>query len=147
MDYYPPTGFYFKVAIIGAPDNEENAFQEVSGITTAINVEKIKEGGENRFQHKVPGRTTNLVLKRGIIEMNSEFASWIQQTLSGDLSNKIVPKDLVISLYDSKGSILMSWFFIKAYPIKWEINTATQENNLIIESLDFGYKYFTKNPI
>ena len=69
--YYPPSGFHFKVEFIGVDGmntDTEQRFQEVSGLSFEVETEPLREGGENRFEYKLPKRIKypNLILKRGL---------------------------------------------------------------------------------
>ena len=55
--YYPPVGFHFKVEFMGIGNDNDSRFQSVSGLTVEYETESFKEGGENRFEHKLPVRT------------------------------------------------------------------------------------------
>jgi phage tail-like protein len=57
VDYYPPWGFYYKVEFTGLKGKNDVRFQTVSGLSVEYDMEEFKEGGENRFTHKLPGRT------------------------------------------------------------------------------------------
>ncbi len=153
-NYIPPVGFYFSVQMLGegAPPTSplDAAFQEVSGISVTLETESIKEGGENRFTHKVPGRTTyqDLVLKRGLMAQSSGLADWCQQTLEGGLTQKIEPKTIMVSLLDANtdsGRAMMTWKFVNAYPVQWEIAPlAAQASEITIERITFAYSYFER---
>ena len=67
--YYPPWGFYYKVEFGISEDRNDARFQTVSGLSVEYDYESFKEGGENRFKHKLPVRTkyADLVLKRGML--------------------------------------------------------------------------------
>jgi len=71
--YYPPWGFYYKVEFVipgkGSLPPDDARFQTVSGLSVEYDYESFKEGGENRFEHKLPVRTkyADMVLKRGML--------------------------------------------------------------------------------
>ena len=71
---YPPSAFYFKVVFGTTLGLTDTSFQEVSGIGAEVEVETVSEGGENRYQHKLPKgiKHPNLELKRGIASMASQ---------------------------------------------------------------------------
>ncbi len=100
--YYPPVSFYFSLSFSG--DNSMCSFQEASGLTDEIGIEKIAEGGENRFKHKVPTGTkySNLVLKRGVLAADSPLAKWCADTIGSDLSNPISTKTMQLSLMSAE---------------------------------------------
>jgi hypothetical protein len=61
-DYIPPVGFYYTVHILkgnksSIPPPDAAGFQEVSGLSMAMEPEQIQEGGENRFTNRIPGLT------------------------------------------------------------------------------------------
>ncbi|MFT7269929.1 MAG: phage tail-like protein [Roseivirga sp.] len=144
--YNPPTSFYFSLSI---DDSTENAasFQEASGINGEMNIPEISEGGENRFQHRVPtaAEFANLVLKRGLVSADSALIKWCQQTLSGGLATPIQTKNMKLSLLNEKGQPTISWAFINAYPVKWSVSELNaMENSIAMETLEFAYSYFQK---
>jgi phage tail-like protein len=100
------------------------AFQEVSGLSVDVKVEGIKEGGQNHFEHKVPGRMEwpNLVLKRGITTDNNLFI-WFHMT-SGEgfaESTQLYRTTAALSLLDADGeTVLRTWNFEGAFPVKWK---------------------------
>ncbi len=152
--YIPPVGFFYSVNLLGG--NSPNAavdagFQEVSGISLKMGTDEIREGGENRFAHKVPGRVAfdNLVLRRGLVVKSSPFGNWVRDTLTGGLDQKIEPKDIMVDLLDAGGSLdkptpLMSWHFVNAYPVQWEISDLkAQDSSIVVETLTLAYSYFS----
>src|SRR5215467_16189442 len=81
VGYYPPWGFYYKVEFnfsgSGPLPTDDARFQTVSGLSVEYDYESFKEGGENRFEHKLPVRTKygDMVLKRGMLT-NSGVIKW-----------------------------------------------------------------------
>lgn len=139
---YPPIGFFFKVKIDGIPEIE---FQEVTGISMTLETVALNEGGQNRFVHQLPVRTTSekLVLKRGL-KVNSELANWCKKALE-DFS--FSPRDIEISLLDftAQDTILVTWQIVRAYPVKWSVSGFNASNNeLAIETIELQYQHFTK---
>ena len=55
----PPSGFHFAVIFELFPQAPSDfRFQEVTGLNITVETEEFKEGGQNRFTHKVPKRTS-----------------------------------------------------------------------------------------
>ncbi len=138
-NYYPPLGFHFKVEFTHIPG--EFQFQSVSGLSVELETEALAEGGENRFKHKLPVRTSfpNLVLKRGVL-VNSELVKWCRKAVE---EYDITPVDLTISLLNEKHEPLMTWNVVHAWPVKWAITDFNAEqNNIAIESIELAYNYF-----
>lgn len=139
---YPYVGFHFLVEVEGIGDEVDKRFQEVSGLNVSVNTEDYAEGGENHFVHKLPKGTSydNLVLKRGVFKKSGKIANWCNRTIE---SLKIEPKNILVSLLNEDHQILISWNVIHAYPVKWSFSGLNAESNdLLIENIEFTYKYF-----
>ena len=152
--YIPPVGFYYAVQILGKNESpfppSDAGFQEVSGISVTMETEQIQEGGQNRFTHKVPGRTNyeDLVLKRGLMVRSSALADWCTKIFKDNLTRRVEPKTIKVSLLDANTDSrepIMTWQFINAYPIKWDISPFdARKSEIVIESITFAYQYFEK---
>ncbi|MDG6006193.1 MAG: phage tail protein [Candidatus Brocadia sp.] len=141
-DYYPPWGFYYQVKF-GISQNKNDArFQTVSGLSVEYDMEEYKEGGENRFVHKLPVRTkyADLVLKRGMLT-DSEVIRWF---LNAFRDREIKPAEVSIILMNEKGEPLRTWNVVNAIPRKWVISDLNaSENSVVIETMELSYRYFT----
>ena len=139
--YYPPVGFHFKVEFPAFGNNNDSRFQSVGGLNLEFDVETIKEGGENRFEHKLPGRAkyTDLTLKRGMLT-NSDVIKWVLDALK----NRIIkPTDITVSLLNEFHLPLMSWKLHNAWPRKWTVSDFNaSENGIVVETLEISYSYF-----
>jgi phage tail-like protein len=142
-NYYPPTGFHFKVEVLGLPPKDNDArFTEVSGLSVEMGTEEIAEGGENRFLQKFPTRTKypELTLKRGLLA-NSEIVTWVRKCIE---DYQIEPKNIDVKLLNEEHQPLLTWHVVNAYPTKWAVSDLNATNNaVVIESLQFFYQYFT----
>lgn len=148
-EYYPPPSFYFSLSIVGLTGTVDAQFKEVSGISAHFETEEIPMGGENRFKYKAPSRVSyeNLVLKRGLVTSGSMFALWFMGTLQGGLVTSIVTQDVLVSLLGPDGAPLMSWTFIGAWPVKWDVSGFdSMENKIAMETLELSYNYFVAMP-
>ncbi|HTI08001.1 MAG TPA: phage tail protein [Puia sp.] len=141
--YYPPVGFSFDVFVEGIMGVNEGSFQEVSGLNVKFGTEEVVEGGENRFVHRLPTapKYENLVLKRGMLK-GSSLINWVRTSVE---RFKFVPKMVVVKLLDATGKPLVSWSFSNAYPVSLRISEfKSQENALVVETLELSFDYFTK---
>lgn len=143
--YYPPVKFHFAVEFgFLAQGTNDARFQEVSGLDSELSVEEIKEGGENRFSHRLPGRAKypNLVLKRGLLT-DSELISWCVDAIE---NFSFEPTTINITLLNEEHQpVSGTYSFIGAYPVKWSIsNFDAKSNEVVIETLELAYKYFTR---
>lgn len=140
--YYPPVGFHFKVEFSGIGNDNDCRFQSVSGLNVEFDTESFKEGGENRFEHKLPGRTKypDLSLKRGMLT-DSEVIKWCLKAFQ---QREFKPADVYVTLLNEKHSGIKTWHFRKAWPRKWSVSDFNaQENSVVVETLDLSYTYFT----
>lgn len=136
-----PVGFYFKLSFNG----EDAAFQSVSGLSKETTLKEVVSGGENRFKYRLPETTTssNLVLKRAFVSEGSELADWCASTMDDGLVGGVYTHDISVSLLDNTGMSYKTWTFYKAYPIKYSMSDfKSQENEIVIESIELAYTYF-----
>jgi phage tail-like protein len=139
---YPQTGFHFLVVFELFPQLPNDfRFQEVSGLNATMEMEALKEGGENRFVHQLPGRTsyTELVLKRGRI-MGSFALQWCRNAIE---NFEFKPTNILISLLDENHLPLYNWYVINAIPKKLEVSSFNAERSeIVIETMTLSYQYF-----
>jgi len=140
--YYPPWGFYYKVEFGISKNSNDVRFQTVSGLSVEYDYENFKEGGENRFEHKLPVRTkyADLVLKRGMV-VDSEVISWFNNAFR---DREFVPTDINVILMNEKGEPLRTWKVAHAIPKKWVVSDlSSTENAIVVETMEITYRYFT----
>lgn len=145
--YYPPVGFYFRVEFRNVTgdeigNNNDIRFQSVSGLNVEFDTESFKEGGENRFEHKLPVRTKypDLSLKRGMLT-DSRLIEWCMDAFQ---NRNFTTAIITVSLLNESKEPLKTWVVHNAWPKKWNIGDFNaQENALVIETMDFSYNYFT----
>jgi phage tail-like protein len=141
--YIPPVGFHFKVEFVGIGNNNDARFQTVTGLTIEYETEPWKEGGQNRYEHKLPVRTRfpdAAVFKRGMLT-DSAVIKWFNDTFK---KRVIKPITVIVTLLNEKHQPLRTWNIVDAWPRKWSVSEFNaQENNLAIETLELNYAYFT----
>lgn len=151
--YYPAVAFHFGVWVDGISGSSANgatadaSFQEVSGIKAEFDHDEVVEGGENRFVHRLPkpGRQQNLVLKRGVVVETSRLAQWVGDTLGSTLAKPIEPRTVLVMLRDEKLQPLITWAFINAYPVRWDVSPLdSMESKVLTETIELSYAYFTR---
>ena len=150
--YYPPAGFHFKVEIAGVNgmgSDTEQRFQEVSGLSFEIETEPLKEGGENRFEYKLPKRAKypNLVLKRGLLK-GTAFLDWFKSAMNTYFTALVFdfkPADITITLLDEADEPVAIWNVVQAYPLKWSTSDLkATENAVVVETMELAYQYFER---
>ena len=140
MSVYPPAAFRFSVEIAGSPGDA--TFEEVSGLSSEIDAEILREGGENRFVHALPKAATHphLVLKRGIADLRSPLVRWCEAVLEAGLSQPIETRDLTLRLLDETGVPLRAWSFRDAYPVRWTVDAFQGDKaRVAIEAIELVY--------
>lgn len=134
--------FHFRVEFLGLPAGDvDTRFQSVSGLSSTIEADSLREGGENRFEHQLPTRTSysDLVLKRGFVK-SSELLKWCRDAMQ---SLEIRPVDLNVVLLNADHEPAMTWKVKHAWPKKWSVADFNAESSAIaIETLELGYHYF-----
>ncbi len=142
MSYYPPVAFHFSVAFaLPGSAAAELAFQEVSGLSRELGVETIAEGGENRFAHKLPTRTTypNLVLKRGLL-LDSALRAWVDAAVE---DFDIRPVDAWVTVLNAEHEPLQTYALTNVWPLKWSLSTLNaMTGEILVETLELAYSKF-----
>ena len=143
--YEIPRSYHFKVEFLDVGGVVENdiRFQDVSGLTAEMGIEEIQEGGENRFSHRLPTRAkyTNLILKRGMLT-DSGLIKWFTDAIE---NFEFTPSTVVVKLLDHDHEPLVTWNFIKAWPVKWVVSDfKATENSIVVETIELAYQYFRR---
>jgi phage tail-like protein len=159
-DYYPPSGFYFRVQTVDASGQAiaggaklDMAFQDASGLSVEMEPETLAEGGLNTYKHRLPvtPKYSDLVLKRGFVTQSLPLYQWCKATIQAGFSKPIQPKTLAVQLLapgtgTSDPTILRQWTFFGAWPSKWNVSDfSSMKNEVVVETLQFVYRYFTSN--
>jgi phage tail-like protein len=111
--------FLFTVAI---NENTIAGFNEVSGLALETEVETLREGGVNDFEHQLIGPTkysSRLVLKRGLGDPR-DLWKWYLDVLQGQIRRQNVTiflNDLGVGAPGQ--SPPPHWTFSDACPVKW----------------------------
>jgi len=126
-------------------DNEQSEisaqFKSVVGLTVDIDTEEILKNGEIKFRHSFPSRTRfpNLILKGGVLK-DLKAIDWCKKAIE---HYQFSPTDIKVRLVNSKKESILAWNIIHAYPIKWTLKKQeTEENNIVIETMELAYNYF-----
>lgn len=148
--YYPPVSFYFEVRVGGMKTAGDTSFAEADGLEAELGMLEVKEGGENRFSHRLPDRGTHskLVLKRGVMVASSDLAQWCKNTIESDFAEPVTPHDINVFLLDEKGKPVLAWNFSNAWPAKWSVSGLdAKKNEIALETLEFCYSQCTRRLI
>jgi phage tail-like protein len=93
-------------------------FKGLSGLQASYDVYEFREGGNNDFVHRLPGRLQypTLKLSWGIVN-NDLLLKWFMQTQGG-----VQPKEMSVTLATTTGDSAgqsRKFTFTDAYPISW----------------------------
>jgi phage tail-like protein len=104
----------FKVVIDGFGSLGD--WTKCDGIAVEYDVMEYREGGENGFVHRLPGRAKyqNIKLTRPIDRYSLLVAKWVA-TIEGSFHRQTAE----ITVLDLAGDTVASWNLIGAYPAKW----------------------------
>lgn len=131
-------GFLYLVTIDDAPDPVAG-FTEVSGLLIESEVETLREGGLNEYEHQFVGATkysSRITLKRGV-GSQSYLWSWYTDVLR----TRIERRNVAITMFDREGNPGLKWLFKEACPVKWtgpELRAGT--GAVAFESLDLVHR-------
>ncbi len=138
-----PVVFHFKVEFSGGSDDQDNRFQEVTGLSAEVGTEEFREGGLNEYAHRMPtgAKYGNLVLKRGFVD-STDVGKWCRDAVE---NFEFEPRDIAVMLLNEEHEPMATWNFLRAYPVKWSLSDfKAQENALAVESLELAYSRFRK---
>jgi phage tail-like protein len=123
-------------------------FIEASGLEVEVEVFEVKEGGENAFVHKFPGRFSysNVTLKRGVT-MDNGLMNWILAS-SGDgfeeKGKKLARTTVALVLTTSTGLPLRTWTFDEAFPVRWRgPNFTADSDDYLVEEIEIAHHGFS----
>lgn len=140
----PPVSFHFMVSFFTGYiflNPLDIRFQTVSGISAEVEVEEIREGGENMLVQTLPTRIVydNLTLERGMV-----IGSLLNAKFDAAMSfMKFKPSNVLVILLNEKSLPLAAWTFHHAYPLKWTISDLdANENGVVIETMELHYSRF-----
>jgi phage tail-like protein len=138
----PFLGYRFLVEIEGLI---VAGFTEVTGLQAEISVQQYAEGGQNAFEHKLPGpaRYPNLVLKRGLTDIDNLWR-WHRDVAAGTIRRRNGSVVLVGEFMQLQG--IWRWNFRDAYPVKWTGPDLRAESATVaVESVELAHRGLVKS--
>jgi phage tail-like protein len=140
----PPTASRFLFEVDGV---EIGVFREVTGLQVTVAVDEIREGGQNGFAHKVPGRMSwpHLVFRRGVTESDALF-TWLSKSSGEGFAgngSKITRSTGAVTAITASGERLRSWEFNEVFPVRWKgPDFAVGSNQPLEEELEVAHHGF-----
>ena len=145
----PPLGNQFLLEVDGV---SIGVFNHAEGISVELETETIKEGGQNGFVHKVPGRMVwpNIVLSRGLTQSNNLF-DWFEKASGQGFAgkrNKLSRHTGAVTIVNHLGIRLRSWSLVDVFPVKWSGPSLGAENkDPALETLEIAHHGFTAETL
>ena len=112
-------------------------FKECSGLNGEIEVETYQEGGQNDYEHKLPGRAKfgNVTLKGGVAN-SIDLWNWFQGVATG----RVERRDVSVVMYRQNSEEAMRWTLRSAYPVRWQGPEFTAgDTNVSVHSLELAH--------
>jgi phage tail-like protein len=128
----------FRVKLDGGADLGD--WSKCDGLSVEYEVFEYKEGGENEFIHRLPGRAKyqNLKLTRPLNKDSEKVAQWI-----GSMKSQVRRETAEVSALDTEGQPIATWSLEGVYPVKWSGPSLDIGNNSVAtESLELAHNGF-----
>ncbi len=113
---------------------------KVEGLSVEYDVQEVKEGGNNDYIHRLPGRVKyqNLKLTRPVNATSKAVAAWLTSVSS--LPHRCTAQ---ITLLDASGTPVNVWHITGIIPVKWTgPSLDTGANSVAIEVLELVHNGF-----
>lgn len=144
-----PIASFFLFEVDGV---EIGVFKELSGLSVDVGVEEIREGGQNGFVRKVPGRMVwpNLVFRRGLTQSDA-LLTWLNKSSGEGFAangSKLTRATGAVTSLDYDGTRLRSWEFADVFPVRWKgPDFDVSRNEALSEELEVAHHGFkAKTP-
>lgn len=138
-----PLAFRFALRFAGEAAASDLTFREVTGLEEHLQVERVAEGGENRFFHQLPAGNPHprLTVRWGLAAPGNGLLKWCQGVMESSLAAGPAPtRDLELRLLDANGTPLRQWGITQAYPLRWEVDAFyTRRDEIAIEKIELAY--------
>jgi phage tail-like protein len=128
----------FRVKLDGGADLGD--WSKCDGLSVEYEVFEYKEGGENEFVHRLPGRAKyqNLKLTRPLNKDSEKVAQWI-----GSMKSQVRRETAEVSALDTEGQPIATWSLEGVYPVKWSgPSLDIGSNSVATESLELAHNGF-----
>jgi phage tail-like protein len=133
----PGLGLLFQVRIDG---KSMGNWQKCDGLSLEYDLYEYKEGGENAYVHRLPGRVNypNVRLTRPIDSDSTTVNAWLMS-----LQVRMVPSTAEISVLDPSGESVAKWVLAGVYPVKWTgPSLDVNSNQWATETLELSHTGF-----
>lgn len=116
------------------------SFTEVTGLDVETEVIEYREGSSPEFHKvKMPGmqKFSNITLKRGTFKGDNSFREWYDTIAL----NKVIRRDVTISLLNEAHEPTVVWKVLNAWPIKIQSTDLKADGNEVaIETMELAHE-------
>ena len=130
-------GLRFTIRIDG---RDFGNWQKCDGLSLEYDLYEHKEGGENGYVHRLPGRVSypNVKLTRPIDSNSSTVSAWV-----ASLQIRMIPSTAEISVLDPTGESVAKWVLGGVYPVRWSgPSLDVSSNQWATETLELSHNGF-----
>lgn len=128
----------FRVKIDGHGDLGN--WSKCDGLSVEYDVFEYKEGGENSYVHRIPGRAKyqNVKLTRPVNKDSKKVANWMAK-----LKIEVKRQTAEISALDTEGNPIATWNLEGVFPVKWNgPSLDVGANQVAMETLELAHNGF-----
>jgi phage tail-like protein len=116
------------------------AWTKCEGLSVEYDVYEYKEGGQNAFIHRLPGRAKyqNIKLTRPLTSETAKVASWVSRVTTTQARTQAT-----ITVKDAAGEEVARWTIDGVFPAKWAgPNLDVSANQVATETLELAHNGF-----
>lgn len=109
----PGLGLRFQVTIDG---QSLGNWQKCDGLMVEYDIHEYREGGENGYVHRIPGRAKyqNIKLTRPVDSSSINVSDWM-----ASVQSRVRRGTARIAVLDGAGVMVASWDLMGVYPARW----------------------------
>ncbi len=136
----PEYGLSLRFKVTLDDHTDLGTWTKCEGLSVEYDLQEIKEGGQNDYLHRLPGRTKyqNLKLTRAIDKNTQKVADWL-----ASIAREPKRSTAQIVILDTNGTEVVTWRFEGVYPAKWTGPTLdVGANQVAMESLELVHNGF-----
>jgi phage tail-like protein len=134
----PGLALRFKVTIDA--QHELGNWQKCEGLNVEYDIQEYREGGQNGFVHRLPGRAKyeNVKLTRPVDSATMAVASWLASN-----QTQLVRGTAQITVLDPSGAEVANWVLAEVYPVRWSgPSLDVNGNQVAMETLELVHNGF-----
>jgi phage tail-like protein len=134
----PALGLRFQVTIDG--QHELGNWQKCDGLSVEYTVEEYREGGQNAFVHRLPGRARyeNVKLTRPVDATTMSVTKWL-----ASVQTRLMRGTAQINVLDASGAAVAQWVLSEVFPVRWSgPSLDVNGNQVATETLELAHNGF-----